>query len=443
MKRTSALLGALSAALMLSATLPATAAQATADVPLRAVYGGIVTADNPALPIGAKLPPEFAAKTPNPATPPSLPNLTQAQENAAKQPPASPATPAKGEFSPAATEADNHEGFVTVKWCRDNYGAAPGARVIDRYNWCATRPSVIYYIDSEGAIKGTTNFRMITAGQAQRAQARKAFFTAGFDLFIDAGQTLPAATTRLEITYTTSGYSDWDGSNVKCTVVGFSPNTVAGWKAGTTSNYEITSDKGEGYSGDRVSRCGVAQWGISDVNPTWAQLQRTNIRQDSAQYIGSTGGTIFTDFTPVFRDYYRDNADHGAVARHIWDAQNMPVNTYPSSPNKAVPGSIASGKPLHRAVEVAWDPASSTRVQDNRRVRTAACNVLSPGGAPAGQDCDEYPFASTWEGAGVGDGNYSVRWLNSRENNNAGTLLSQWYGSQRVIGRELFYLEVG
>ncbi|MFI0928678.1 hypothetical protein ACH4TP_32970 [Streptomyces sp. NPDC021012] len=79
MNKTSALLGALSTALLLTAAVPASTAASAKTQPVKAVFGGIVDKDHPAVPIGSKLPQSFA---PAPAT--VLPTLTKAAEDAAK-----------------------------------------------------------------------------------------------------------------------------------------------------------------------------------------------------------------------------------------------------------------------------------------------------------------------------------------------------------------------
>lgn len=426
-----AIAATVSAALLLS--VPPAQAEAGSP-PVRAVFGGAVTPATPILPIGSKLPAQLPGLTAlaKDGQPPRPADLDRAQQEATTQP----------ALSPTGTAGATADAFVTVKWCRDNYGTSNGATQIDRFNWCAIRPTVIYYLDTSGAITGTTTFRMTTAGQALRTGSRTVSFTTGSDLFVDVGSTRPAASTRLELTYTTSGYSDWDGSNPACSVTGNSPTTVASWKTAATAVFSITSAKDDGYSGDKMSRCGVAQWGTSDLNPVWYQLQRTDVRQDSATYLGVAGGSIFLGQVPVFRAYSRTSATHGAVARHIWDAQNMPVNTYPSSPNKSVPGSIASGKPLHRAADVVWDLPSYERVRANETERKKACLVLAPGGTPVGEECDEYPFRTTWEGAGAGDNNFSVRYVTKSHNTEAGNLLNAFYSGQRILGREAFYTEI-
>lgn len=439
MKRTSALLGALSAALLLTATLPATTATA-AKPPVKAVFGGITSAGNPVLPIGSRLPASLT--TTRAAAPPTL---TKAAEEAAKTGISRPLTPppTAGPQAAFAGPVPHSTPFVTVKWCRENTDTSgSGAMAMDRFNWCAGRDSVIYYIDTEGQVQGNTTFRMTTAGRGDKG-SRKTFFTTEFTNFKDSGVVLPAALVRLELSYSTSGYSDTDGSNPACGVVGNSPTTVAAWRSGSTAVFEINSNKADGYTPDKISRCTVAQQARSDLNLGWVTLHTTNVRADSAAYLGTNGATIFSDKYAALWDYTRSDPAVNEVAQHIYDAQTNPGSTFPTKAGKSIPGKIGSGRPLHYAADVVWDLESYQRRKDNTTAKNNACKALSPSGTPAGKECDEYPFASTMEGAGVGDGNFSVRYVTSSDNNTAGTWLRTWYVDERVINREGFYPIIG
>ncbi|MFG2394815.1 NucA/NucB deoxyribonuclease domain-containing protein [Streptomyces lavendulae] len=435
--RLSGLLAVLSAALLLSATPTPATAQTGAQAPVRAVYGGVISTDNPLRAIGSKIPSTFTAAVP-PAMP-SPPALNQQRENAAKILPTQPPPPASLQ---AAAAPPHSTPFVTVKYCRDTYGEEDGAMALDRYNWCAMRPSVVYYIDEDGQVQGTTTFRMVTAGRGDKG-SRKAFFTSEFDRFQDSGVVLPAALVTLQLSYSTSGYSDTDGSNPACGVVGNSPATVANWRAGQAAVFEINSNKEDGYTPDKVSRCSVAQLGRSDLNAGWAQLQQTNIRADSSAYLGVTGAVIFSDKMPAMWDYSKSSPTHGEVARHIWDAQFQPGTTYPPKTGKTIPGSISSLRQLHRAANVVWDLEAYNRYRDNETAKNKACAALAPGGTPVGKQCDEYPFRSTMEGAGLGDGNFSVRYVSESHNNTAGQLLATWYQDERILNREGFFVAIG
>ncbi|WP_327258108.1 NucA/NucB deoxyribonuclease domain-containing protein [Streptomyces sp. NBC_01244] len=443
MKRTSALLGALSAALLLTATLPATTATA-AKPPVKAVFGGIVDDQHPALPIGSRLPATLPATltTARTADVPVPPTLTKAREEAAKSEITRPLTPPSGTVA-LAGPVPHSTPFVTVKWCRENTDTDGNASMaMDRFNWCAGRDSVIYYIDEEGQVQGNTTFRMTTAGRGDKG-SRKTFFTSEFYNFVDSGVVLPAALVRLELSYSTSGYSDTDGSNPACGVVGNSPTTVAAWRSGSTAVFEINSNAADGYTPDKISRCTVNQQGRSDLNLGWVTLHSTNVRADSASYLGVAGATIFSDKYAALWDYTRSDPAVNEVAQHIYDAQTNPESTYPPKVGKSIPGRIGSGRPLHYAANVVWDVENYQRRKDNTTAKNNACKALSPSGTPVGKECDEYPFASTMEGAGLGDGNFSVRYVTSSDNNTAGQWLATWYKDERVINREGFYPIIG
>lgn len=63
-----------------------------------------------------------------------------------------------------------------------------------------------------------------------------------------------------------------------------------------------------------------------------------------------------------------------------------------------------------------------------------------PDEPPAPCNCDEYPFASTLEGAWKAEA--SVKRINSADNQLAGTRLGNFFTSQRVIDEEEFFVNV-
>lgn len=70
-----------------------------------------------------------------------------------------------------------------------------------------------------------------------------------------------------------------------------------------------------------------------------------------------------------------------------------------------------------------------------------------PTGGPF--DCDEYALASTYEGAarflyeGVRyEFDYSVRWVNNSENQEAGRRIGRWYENDRILDREAFFIPI-
>ncbi|MER6945782.1 NucA/NucB deoxyribonuclease domain-containing protein [Nonomuraea sp. NPDC000554] len=61
---------------------------------------------------------------------------------------------------------------------------------------------------------------------------------------------------------------------------------------------------------------------------------------------------------------------------------------------------------------------------------------------PQGKECDEYPFASTWEGSVTSGFDASHRLIDATQNRDGGTNLQVWYGEQRVIEKDAFYVQV-
>jgi hypothetical protein len=117
-----------------------------------------------------------------------------------------------------------------------------------------------------------------------------------------------------------------------------------------------------------------------------------------------------------------------------------------------LPGGVL--KPLHREADVKLR-------SDNRNKACPTRGAISDGrrNGITGRSCDEYPFASTKEGAAYTSGGprtnnpachipdvttpgtgYSVCMINAQQNNLAGSFLGAFYGFNRVINADAFYV---
>ncbi|HEX6686452.1 MAG TPA: NucA/NucB deoxyribonuclease domain-containing protein [Candidatus Limnocylindrales bacterium] len=176
------------------------------------------------------------------------------------------------------------------------------------------------------------------------------------------------------------------------------------------------------------------------------------IRCDSANYFQQFGveypkACINAEVIPHIQ-YSVGSEAHGAVARHIKTAQNMPNSTYPiEDENKSIPGKYTGNRDdpgLHRI------DGNGATAQANRNMKNAACNRTAPyndfTGMPAydtsTHDCDEYPFASTEEGAWTR--NFSVRAVPLGENRSAGGSLLAYYFGDRILynSQDEFWVEI-
>ncbi|MET8757520.1 NucA/NucB deoxyribonuclease domain-containing protein [Lentzea sp. NPDC004782] len=131
----------------------------------------------------------------------------------------------------------------------------------------------------------------------------------------------------------------------------------------------------------------------------------------------TVAGCIVYGIAPVMT--YSLTTPYPELAAHIRDAQAT-----------GIPGSPFGGSPLHRLI----DP---TLQQRNRDV---ACPDSLP--RPPGKSCDEYPMASTWEGAATGVNNYSWRMIDEAQNSNGGNAMNTFYRNMRLLDWDAFYVGI-
>lgn len=183
------------------------------------------------------------------------------------------------------------------------------------------------------------------------------------------------------------------------------------------------------------------------------------MRFDSAYYLApqalsSQMGSIFDRAEPGF-EYDISNDAVTGVAKHIKLALTNPGATVPTAAGKKIPG--ASSNPVHRLAPGAG-AAQNTRYNANRTTTRAFCTSPQMPPRPPGQavQCDEFPFASTYEGSarwrydGARYRNwYSVQWVDTTQNLEAGRELGAWYLNQRILDKEAgetrngFYMVIG
>ncbi|MCX4546650.1 ricin-type beta-trefoil lectin domain protein [Streptomyces sp. NBC_01565] len=145
-------------------------------------------------------------------------------------------------------------------------------------------------------------------------------------------------------------------------------------------------------------------------------------------------GTIFNRVDPWFSYDYND-ASVRQVAEHIFSAYVNPASTEPRiEPAKKIPGQLGSATKLTRNYP-GFDAAAQRTSDSNESAKNAACRKMVRGNSQ--YECDEFPFASTKEGAGSGE-NFSVRYVPGVANRSAGGKLSAWYAQDRILHGDQF-----
>ncbi|AZM58107.1 hypothetical protein DMA15_34535 [Streptomyces sp. WAC 01529] len=158
-------------------------------------------------------------------------------------------------------------------------------------------------------------------------------------------------------------------------------------------------------------------------------------RWDKANYLPNraTGAAVFSVSTAL-KYSTKDSAPEKHVAKHIQTAFTNPGATKPPYSGKDVPGDKAA-EPLTRLY------TDNTRRKENRNKAIYNCKkYYGADYAEGGKECDEYPMATTYEGAAQSKydhrahpKNFSVKPVPGPSNGAAGILAGQYYDKNRIL----------
>jgi len=179
-------------------------------------------------------------------------------------------------------------------------------------------------------------------------------------------------------------------------------------------------------------------------------LTTEGLRCDVNQAKKNTKGCVFSGAAPVFvLDGLRDGVP--ASVSHIRDAQqnSAPGGFVLKEATRAIPANInLSFLQRTRTVSIIDANRSEARARCADLPRLPSdpppidqCEpVLDPDVPPVPCDCDEYPFATTLQGAASSQP-FSVRRIDRSDNRRAGAMLGEFYRKQRVIDLESFWVQ--
>ncbi len=227
--------------------------------------------------------------------------------------------------------------------------------------------------------------------------------------------------------------------------------SVSQWKSKSEIGWSIVSDSAFGIGDEKLVDC---HWQVEHrafvasplYNGGWSgKMARPaqDIRFDSASYIPQREGAVSSRAVP-YLEYSRTDPRVKGVAEHIYSAFTDPSSTLPVKTDgtpKVIPGNMSGNPPsLITRLYPGANPIAQQAYDDNRAVVRSVCATIQ---SNPGEECDEFPFASTWEGAAMNDQkNFSVRYVNATENGNAGTDLASWYGSSRILHNDKFGVDI-
>ncbi|TDC85533.1 hypothetical protein E1193_02550 [Micromonospora sp. KC606] len=278
-------------------------------------------------------------------------------------------------------------------------------------------------------VVASVEFDYTLIGVAQNG-TRRVDFTLTFDNWTAlGGQERETTPMRVDLSGCSSGL-------VTCSPgSGAREQLLSAWRLDPRFDITMTSVDNTGIGAEYLVNSLVElNMAITPVDPKtvpWVEsdMTRAHVRFDSAgQVAGKHNGTVFSDFIPTFDLLALARADGNEQGvresiQHIDDALHRVERTFPSFPLKTPPGEFkpslgANQRPLHRLVD-------STLLDRNRAYAGKVCeDVWGPGAATPNLNCDEFPFASTREGAYTG----------SSASNGDTNGWQTWHGSSRLIG---------
>jgi hypothetical protein len=159
-------------------------------------------------------------------------------------------------------------------------------------------------------------------------------------------------------------------------------------------------------------------------------------RWDEAGYLpaSTAGGAAVFSVLPTLKYSTAASAPEREAALHIKKAYTTPHLTMPPLATKRLAGQTAD-EPLTRLYH------DSTRRKANRVKSVYNCvKYYGANYTDGGKECDEFPFASTYQGASGSDHdvlqdpkNFSVMAIDGKSNQAGGNLLAQLYDLNRLI----------
>jgi hypothetical protein len=333
---------------------------------------------------------------------------------------------------------------MTFDECKRGLGSTTNFFLKSRFAACSGASFVQTWVVNRRPV-GVSQFNVRVVGTIAK-NSRTINFQYYFTEMVAQGETEVAAMKIM----TKAGIPQSWPSGARYTRGGHMPGTktFTELSAQRTFNDTVNAKPGQG-SGSADQLFAVYQPSISITPPPNATLTgdlKGNIfmlapRWDAAKYLAnSTGGgnparkgaATFSYLTALTLSA-KQGAEERAEAQHINQAFLVPQDTKPYMSAKKVPGQTAAD-PLHRTV-------STRRIDDNRKAAVKQCKrYWGPNYTSGGRECDEYPFASTYEGAAEHDYdpeaqkfNFSAKPIPGDDNQAGGSLLKSFYAKNRVI----------
>ncbi|NEA86649.1 hypothetical protein G3I38_18030 [Streptomyces sp. SID7958] len=309
-----------------------------------------------------------------------------------------------GTSAPAADLRAAVNAWPVPKWCDDH--GANGKWYVNRFKACGIFPADLTVTNPRtGAVVGRMHY--ITRAYAYSARDVK---TWAYQVeLLEVNSSGVAKGSSAVGSGTCAGKCKVTKSTFPPQAMSKSKEPVGQFFLDTTIKTSPKGQKGDGQA--------TAAWTFT--NPAWAgpstqmKLQTPAVRCDNALPGTSKPGCVMPHIPEMV---YAKNGEYPELAKHIAYAQNT----------KKLPGKHGTKSYLSRLTD-------KKKIKENRG---KACPASLK--RPKGKQCDEYPFASTWQGAKTGGGKFSRRMIDGRQNEEGGKALGRFYLYNRIIEKDKF-----
>ncbi|MBB5118722.1 FG-GAP-like repeat-containing protein [Streptomyces eurocidicus] len=358
----------------------------------------------------------------------------------------------------AAAAGPPNPGRRDPAWCENRLkpGQLTMHETFDHWSFCDVQRYLLEQKECNGntgkcKVIGTVNFRGIMAGEGHQGlleSDRKLSFTIKLDQPVFTGESERLKTQILTLSMRCWVMTGQGGNYCKQGARSGRSDLISRWLVDPYTWFDFDVPIGSATDADKLGHVDfrlIGNPGVgSPAEGDWTS-RAGGARCDSNKYLTGylSHGCVFDQTISVFNFLSRKETEHSA--KHIREAQLYPDLTIPPVNNKSIPGAIESGKPLTRM-------RGGKENDYNRDKSTAQCRkwiAKKYHTMPNGPfDCDEYPFASTYEGSWMGNpdrsamAHFSVKAIPSDDNQQGGRDLNDWYVEQRIIDEDRFYVKV-
>ncbi|WP_133791153.1 hypothetical protein [Kribbella sp. VKM Ac-2571] len=333
--------------------------------------------------------------------------------------------------------------YLNESECRNNLQASMDmdagyiGRVVNHWEWCGWQYMQPYLRNTNTQqVIGSIDFRLTIVAWGSNADSQL-----HFDIYVDEVMNPGGGMTAQNTTVSFAPLCEPHQASASCTIPPSPGGTLASLNGAPPKHFDMPVNL-PAYSDVNPDRLATLDAGIEIIVTSTAapgQIAKEHVgatvRCDGATAAGRGGFTTNACiFAGVQAKYSLDASDAAItdVAQHVYWAINDPNSTTPPP----APGDTKSiPNKLNRLVD-------DSKINLNRNVATDACDRLLQNPRPDGKQCDEYPFASSQQGAATSPStDYSVALIDGEQNEREGGRRGAWYTADRYVDGDEFLVE--